>query len=258
MNNFGYNYFMVISYAVKILNYYSSYLTTPQAILCMVFCVLAFCLALMIALSFHEMAHAFAAKINGDLTAKYEGRLTPNPFKHFDPIGMLMMFLVGFGWAKPVPVNPSNFNNHKKGLIETSIAGVLTNLIFAVIFSLLYLLFALIPTPSLDNSMLLYLWLFCDYFLYFGVIFNINFFLFNLIPLFPLDGFRLWDALFPRSKILEFLYKYGSLILIGLIVFGYVTENFFGVNLSPLNLYISYVGTWIRDGLFAFWGLFGL
>lgn len=248
---------MVISLAVDTLNYYSKYLSNFEAILCMVLSVLAFCFALMIALSFHEMAHAFAAKKNGDFTAQYAGRLTPNPFKHFDPIGIIMMFLVGFGWAKPVPIDPNNFENRKKGMIETSIAGVTTNIIFAIIFSLLYSLFHLLPMP-VDYNAWFYVYLLLEYFLFYGMIFNINFFLFNLIPLYPLDGFRLLDTLFPASGIVEFLRRNGGIILMGLILFGYVTERIFGMDLSPLTLYVSYVGTWIRNGLMSFWGLFGL
>lgn len=248
---------MVISLAVDTLNYYSKYLTNIEAILCMVLTVLAFCFALMIALSFHEMAHAFAAKINGDFTAQYAGRLTPNPFKHFDPIGIVMMFLVGFGWAKPVPIDPNNFQNRKKGMIETSIAGVTTNIILAIIFSLLYSLFHLLPAPIEYNAWF-YIYLILEYFLFYGIIFNINFFLFNLIPLFPLDGFRLLETLFPSSRIVEFLRRNGGIILIGLILFGYATEKIVGMDLSPLTLYISYVGNWLRNALMSFWGLFGL
>lgn len=248
---------MVISLAIDTLNYYSKYLSNIEAILCMVLSVLAFCFALMIALSFHEMAHAFAAKKNGDFTAKYAGRLTPNPFKHFDPIGIVMMFLVGFGWAKPVPIDPNNFENRKKGMIETSIAGVATNIIFAIFFSLLYSFFLLLPAP-VDYNAWFYIYLILNYFLFYGIIFNINFFLFNLIPLSPLDGFRLLETLFPSSRIVEFLRRYGGIILIGLILFGYATERIVGMDLSPITLYISNVGNWLFNTLMSFWGLFGL
>ncbi len=249
---------MIIYNAIEIANYYSSFTSPEIATLLALLFVVAFCLALIVALSFHEMAHGVAALVNGDKTAKYEGRLTPNPLKHFEPFGMLMMFLVGFGWAKPVPVNPYNFNNYKKGMIETSIAGVVTNAIFAVFFSLLQALFLLLPSPS-GFDVWFYLWFVIRYFLYLSVIFNVNFLLFNLLPLFPLDGFRLLEALLPSgNRVIEFLRKNGSTILLALIVFGFITDRFFGINLSPLNLYIEYVGGWIETGLSSLWGLFGL
>ena len=91
----------------------------------------AFVVALLTALILHEIAHGLVALWNGDRTAKQYGRLSPNPIKHFDIVGLLMMLLVGFGWAKPVPINPNNFKNRKTGAITVSIAGVITNLLLA-------------------------------------------------------------------------------------------------------------------------------
>ena len=91
--------------------------------------------ALLFSLSAHEYAHGFAAYKQGDGFAKSAGRLTLNPFKHIDPIGTLMMLLVGFGWAKPVPIVPGNFRNGRKIMFIVSLAGILTNLILAVVFS---------------------------------------------------------------------------------------------------------------------------
>ena len=248
---------MIIKLAVDTATQYSNFLNDFQAALCILVVVVGFCFALMIALSLHEMSHAYAAKLNGDPTAEYAGRLTANPFKHFDTVGLVMMFLVGFGWAKPVPVDPRNFNNVKKGMIQTSLAGVITNIILATIFALLYSLFSLLPLPDIFNvNLWFFVWLLLEYFLYFGLIFNVNFFLFNLIPLFPLDGHRFIEALFPQSNIVAFLRRYGSMILIGLIFLSYITESFIGYDLSPLTLYISNVGSWISNGLLKLWGLF--
>lgn len=97
--------------------------------------VFAFAIALVLALSLHEMSHALAAKINGDLTAAMYGRLSINPMRHFDPIGLVMMLLVGFGWAKPVPVDPRNFKNYRKGMLDVALSGVITNLIVAFVCS---------------------------------------------------------------------------------------------------------------------------
>ena len=97
--------------------------------------VLGFATALIFALSLHEMSHALAAKMNGDLTAAMYGRLSLNPMRHFDPVGLVMMLLVGFGWARPVPVDPRNFKNYRKGMLDVALAGVITNLIVAFVCS---------------------------------------------------------------------------------------------------------------------------
>ena len=95
---------------------------------------------LLLILPAHEFAHAYAAYKNGDYTAKMQGRYTLNPFKHFDLIGLICFLVAGFGWAKPVPVNPYNFKDFKKGCFWVSIAGVLTNFVLAFLFFPLYLL----------------------------------------------------------------------------------------------------------------------
>ena len=102
---------------------------------------------ILVAISFHEMAHGYAADAMGDPTPKLAGRLTVNPLKHIDPIGFISMLLFRFGWAKPVPVNPNNFKNHRKGIIVVSLAGCFTNLLLGFI--------SLIPIPPLDGSQIL-------------------------------------------------------------------------------------------------------
>ena len=97
-------------------------------------------LALMLVLSLHEFAHAFAAVKCGDITPKLNNRYTINPFAHFDLVGLLSFLLVGFGWAKPVPVNPNNFNKYKRGLFFVSIAGVLMNYVTAFFIYPLFIL----------------------------------------------------------------------------------------------------------------------
>ena len=104
------------------------------------FYILAQFLAVAVVLSFHEFAHAYAAYKNGDPTAKFAGRLTLNPAKHFDPIGVITFALAGFGWAKPVPVNPNNFKDYRKGCFWTSIAGVLMNYAMAFLFYPVFIL----------------------------------------------------------------------------------------------------------------------
>ena len=113
-----------------------------ERILSILVAYLASFLAVLIVLPCHEFAHAFAAVKNGDETPKYAGRYTLNPFAHFDPLGLAMLILLRFGWAKPIPVNPANFRNYKKGCIWVSVAGVLANIALAIIFCPVYLLVA--------------------------------------------------------------------------------------------------------------------
>ena len=116
---------------------------------------IAMVLALIISLSTHEFAHAYVAYKNGDDTAKLMGRLTLNPLKHVDFVGVLCCVLFRFGWAKPVPVNPMKFRNFKKGSALVSIAGVTVNLIFAILFGGLYVLF--LKHIEISNNLLFFL-----------------------------------------------------------------------------------------------------
>ena len=93
--------------------------------------ILASVIAVLFVFVPHELAHAYIAYKNGDLTAKMYGRLTFNPIKHIDPIGIILCIFTGFGWAKPVPINPANFKNYRRGLFTTAIAGVVLNYIIA-------------------------------------------------------------------------------------------------------------------------------
>ncbi|MBR6765609.1 MAG: site-2 protease family protein [Clostridia bacterium] len=155
--------------------------------------------ALFFSLSVHEFAHGFAAYKQGDGYAKAAGRLTLNPFHHIDPLGALMMLLVGFGWAKPVPVVPSNFKNQKSGLIIVSLAGVIANLILAMIAYFLYYFFIFIIVKNVSwfymndiGTMMLYL---ISTILTYLVIVNVNLAVFNLIPIPPLDGYKVFKEL---------------------------------------------------------------
>ena len=112
---------------------------------------LAFLIVAAFSIVIHEFAHAWVAKLNGDLTAKARGRLTLNPVAHFDPVGVLMMLLVGFGWARPVPINPNNFTNYKRGMFTVSIAGVTANLIAAGLMLLILYLAAPVLIFNLSN-----------------------------------------------------------------------------------------------------------
>ena len=158
----------------------------------------------------HELAHGWVAYRLGDPTAKYQGRLTLNPLKHLDPIGTAMLFLVGFGWAKPVPVDFSLLRTSRLGLILVSAAGIIANMIFAFIAILLLRLVA--PSPSGSMGQLLY---------YLAQI-NIMLASFNLIPIPPLDGSKiLMGFLSERLQYsLSRLEPYGFFIIIGLLYLG--------------------------------------
>lgn len=166
---------------------------------------------LILALVIHEYAHARAAVAFGDLTPKIMGRLTLNPVAHIDPIGLIMLLLVRFGWAKPVVINPNNFRNPRRDDLLVSLAGPTAN--FALAFLAMLIWAVLIKMHvGLTTGTLLVLQLI--------VLFNINFGLFNLIPLPPLDGSHVLSYFLPYSLAQKFwsLERYSFLILIVLIM----------------------------------------
>jgi len=152
---------------------------------------------LIIAMSVHEYAHARTAVAFGDFTPKMMGRLTLNPAAHIDPIGLIMLLICQFGWAKPVMINPRNFKDPARDDILVSLAGPLSNLITAFLFLLLLLI--LRAHGVLSEGTLLVFSLIVEY--------NIGFAIFNLIPVPPLDGSHVLVRLLPR----DLAYKYASL-----------------------------------------------
>ena len=158
----------------------------------------------------HELAHGWVAYRMGDQTAKLQGRLSLNPLKHLDPIGTLMLFLVGFGWAKPVPVNFDNLRDLRRGLIFVSAAGIVANLFLA--FTAFLLDHLLSPSPAGILSSILY---------YLAQI-NIMLAAFNLIPIPPLDGSKILMGI-TSARFQYFLVRlepYGFFIIIGLLYLG--------------------------------------
>jgi len=190
----------------------------------------SFLLAIMLAFGLHEFSHAYVAVKQGDLTPKAFGRLTLNPFRHIDPLGFMLLILVGFGWAKPVPINPLKFKNYRKGLFFTSIAGVTTNLILA--FFSMGLLFLTTKYFNNNNYSSMFLMVFFTYFTYL----NIGLFVFNLLPVYPLDGYNVLVSLLkPTNKLLMFIRKYGMYIILGLML-----SQILSIGLSYLVEYIAY------------------
>ena len=177
---------------------------------------------ILLALSFHEYAHAYIANKFGDDTAKQSGRLTLNPLAHLDPIGTIMIFLVHFGWAKPVPVNLRRLRNPKKDMLWISAAGPLANMILALISGiLLRFIFAIGGAPNQHSIIGLF-----TYAVLMSLQINLALAIFNILPIAPLDGSKILFGLLPvkhEGKI-YFLERYGPFILLGLIIFGRVTD----------------------------------
>ena len=179
---------------------------------------------IIIALSFHEAAHADAAYRMGDPTARNLGRLTLNPIKHLDLIGTLCMLVVGYGWAKPVPINTRYFKNQKKGTALTALAGPITNLALGIIGVLLYrltLLFVFnteIMADTLSNETKYHLVTAVILLLNTFSIYNFSFAIFNLIPIPPFDGSRVLFAFLPDRYYFGIM-KYERYIMIALLVF---------------------------------------
>ena len=182
--------------------------------------LLASFLAVMIVITLHEFAHAFVAYKCGDPTAKFSGRMTLNPIKHFDPLGILMFALAGFGWAKPVPINPYNFRKYRSGAFWTSAAGIIVNYLSAFLFCPIYGLIYIYVLPRVEG---MYAEIFLQTLFSGLVIYSLSFCVFNLLPFYPLDGFRMVDALARRrGKFYWFLRQYGYYILLGLIFLHFI------------------------------------
>lgn len=201
----------------------------------------------------HEFAHAFVAYKCGDPTAKARGRMTLNPIKHLDPYGFLLCALTGFGWAKPVPIDPYNFHHYRRGLFLTAIAGVTTNYIIAFFAYPLLLAVILFFNPVTLGGTLLAGFL---YNLFFSVYaFSLSVFIFNLLPLNPLDGFRVVEALTRQiNPVQRFLRKYGTYILIGLVVESFLCGILESYTAIPYVKYFDILGyvRWFADNILGY------
>lgn len=179
----------------------------------------------------HEYAHALIATKLGDQTPRLSGRLTLNPMAHISPLGALMIVLCGFGYAKPVSVNPRNFKDSKKGMALTAIAGPISNLIMGFLFVFLSELFYSLEPSLLTSSFY--------YFFYFAAVVNVNLAVFNLLPIPPLDGSRILQLLIPAKYYYKFLEyeRYVVIVVFILILTGVLTKPLSLISSLFLNLF---------------------
>lgn len=218
--------------------------------------LLASFLAVVIVLTLHEFAHSYVAYRCGDPTPKFRGRLSLNPLRHFDIVGLICFALVGFGWAKPVPINPNNFKNYRSGLALTASAGVIVNYLSAFLFLPLYLLVVTyMPSIPFLTDLL-------KFFTFYLFSFSLSFCVFNLLPFYPLDGFNLLDALSKRhGKVYRFLRQYGYYILLFLILESFVCNIFvdqgfaFMDNFNLLGWFMKFAVDILGWPIQALWGL---
>ncbi len=189
-----------------------------------------------ISLTIHEYAHGLVAYKLGDPTAKESGRLTFNPLAHIDPIGFLMMLVLRFGWARPVPVNPLYFRNPKKGMMLTAAAGPLSNLALAIISTFFSIFFIYSYTLS-EISFLLYAY----EFFYIMAFINFGLAAFNLIPVHPFDGSRILGYFMPNA-VNDFTAQYGNYIYIAFFVFIMLT-NYVSIGISYVQSFFYQIFT---------------
>lgn len=189
---------------------------------------------LVIALVIHEYAHAKAADVMGDFTPRMTGRLTLNPMAHIDPIGLIMLLVVRFGWAKPVMINARNFRNWRQGELLVAVAGPVANLIVAFIsllaMAVLFKLGMFSEGVRLVLSMM--------------VLFNINFAIFNMLPLPPLDGSKILMVLLPGRlayKLIS-LERYSFIILIFLMMTPFLTMILIPLQRLVLSIFNLIIG----------------
>lgn len=181
----------------------------------------------LLCITLHELAHGAVAYRLGDTTAKDAGRLTLNPLKHLDLMGLAMMVVFHFGWAKPVPVNMYRFRNPKRGMAITAVAGPLMNVVIAVVFLFLY---GLLFKPLNGEGFLLEM-------VYLTAYLSLSFAIFNIIPISPLDGSKVLGAVLPERhyETLMRYERYGMLLLLALVATGVLGRPLSTVTQAAFN-----------------------
>lgn len=203
-------------------------------------------ICILLALICHEVAHGLVANWLGDPTAKQEGRLTLNPLAHLDPVGFLMMMLVGFGWARPVPVNPRRLRKPRRDMALVSLAGPATNLLLALLSGLIFCLllaFGIFPMDFSQQYEAISASNVISYLFYIFMRLNIGLALFNLIPLPPLDGSNILVSFLRPNAAARYLQVrlYTQYIILGLIAISWFS--------GTLSYYIWYPFDWLRNAI---------
>jgi Zn-dependent protease len=203
---------------------------------------LKFLPGIILGLTVHEFSHAFIAHQCGDSTARDQGRISLNPLKHIDPLGFIMLLVAGFGWAKPVQFTEQNLRNPKTDVIKVAVAGPLSNAIIAMILSFVFSgLVLVLPIYTSQTTQVIY------EIIHYAIYINWGLFVFNLIPLPPLDGSHLLFYQLKRFPVLyNGLYKYGTMILFGLLIATTLTK----IDFLPIWPAIKFLG----DGFLALVG----
>lgn len=207
--------------------------------------LLARLMGLLLAIPFHEVSHAFVSEKLGDPTARQLGRMTLNPAKHLDVMGLVSMLVIGVGWAKPVPVDPRHYKNPKTGMAISAAAGPLSNLVLALASLVVYklvlygglLAFGGVPPVWVDTIVLTLLYF---------VIINISLALFNLLPIPPLDGSRIFGILLP-NRLYFAIQRYERYVMIALFAAIFLLPRLFNINL--FGWLFEGVGGVVLDGM---------
>lgn len=189
---------------------------------------------IILGLTVHEFSHALVAHWCGDSTSKDQGRITLNPLKHIDPLGFIMLLVAGFGWARPVQFTEQNLHNPKTDVLKIAFAGPFSNALIAMILSVIFsLLSSRMPVYDHPSLRLTY------EIIHYAIYINWGLFVFNLIPLPPLDGSHLLFHQLKRFPLIySGLYKYGSLILFGLLIASTITK----IDFLPIWPAIRFLG----------------
>ena len=197
--------------------------------------VLSGCFVVFICSPIHELSHAYAAYKLGDTTAKSDGRLTFNPLKHIDPIGMTMILVFGFGYAKPVPVNINRLHNPKRDMALVSLAGPFSNLVLAFIMNFFAYMVEYFGGSSTFVDIIYT-------FFFYGAYINIVLAAFNLLPIPPLDGSKVLAAVLPSRAYYKYMtYERYAMIVLIVILFTGILDKVLGVIASALMAFISII-----------------
>ena len=217
--------------------------------------VLAILVIIFLVLPFHEWAHAFTAMKLGDTSVKYRGRLTLNPLAHVDPFGALALLLFGFGWAKPVPIDPRNFKNSKLGMGIVALMGPVANIVAAIFGGLILQAVSAFTTdffPLVSNGQLIVTNQFGYYiylFLTFYISINVSLAVFNLLPIPPLDGSKILFIFLP-DRWVSWFYQHQNII--SMVLIALLWTGVLSVPLSFLTKYVMVFVNWLTALPFSF------